>query len=386
MRSKRNVLAAALAAAAIAALLLALLAPFHGAPQQQVAEVRLGTKLALAVYRDGKLVQSVEKRGDPLTVNFFLLWLNAWAGQYNVYDTSGALRTPDWGSITFSSTVYAGRYPYLRVYFGTGSTSPTPYDYALAGSVGSADVAAANYQVSDDGNQITVTFSTSWTAPSAYTIQEIGLAVTNLFISGSGSTFDSLIARDVLSTPLVVAANDVVVASYTITIPYNQAPLTRNLAVLLVNYPLGAKYYGKPLSYIDTGGNTRTTHDIAYSGLTPAVKLAVGSGTPVYRATLTNLYNTVATSSSTFTVQWSVNATHFTVKLPAAPLTLNSNTQVTEIGFLATNIDVDDSATTSATSVLVLYQPLSNALSVPAGSGVKAGFTLVFPLRPQSAP
>jgi type II secretory pathway pseudopilin PulG len=368
---------------------------FLNAQNKQILEknlnlnVRIANTLTLTVHRANGKVETYVKEGDPWERNFFYLIVNSFFGRYyispyTIYKTDGSTFTqPDWEDIGTSSTSY---YPMLAIGIGSGTVSFSPYDYELSVLVQRANVTSANFVFNDNGTHIVETASASFTASSAVTISEVGLYWEGFVFNGGYKYIYVLIARDLI-TAISLAVGDAVTVTYTITVPYNQAPMLKNLAALIADYILCAKYYGKTVSFTTLSGTVASAMDIGYdyySFATDNVKeydyVYIGSGDPIYRTTLSSLYSQVAITTSYVTISLSVNSTHAVINLPTVAVTVPSATVIKEVGLVIDSTDIDGSINTNAQKLLILYFPLSNPISVPAGSGVKFTFTITFPL------
>jgi len=371
---------------------------FLNAQNKQILEkninlnVRIANTLTLTVHRANGKVETYVKEGDPWERNFFYLIVNSFFGRYynspyTIYKTDGSTFTqPDWEILYTSGS--ADYYPMLAIGIGSGTTSFSPYDYELSVLVQRANVTSANFVFNDNGTHLVETASASFTASSAVTISEVGLYWEG-FVYGAAPTkyIYVLIARDLI-TSISLASGDAVTVTYTITVPYNQAPMLKNLAALIADYILGAKYYGKTVSFTTLSGTVASAMDIGHdyylsSGIDNVKEydyVYIGSGDPIYRTTLSSLYSQVATTVSYVTINLSVNSTYAVINLPTVAVTVPSATVIKEVGLVIDSTDIDPSTSNNAQKVLILYFPLSNPISVPAGSGVKFTFTITFPL------
>ncbi|MEM0459365.1 MAG: hypothetical protein QXZ31_05820, partial [Thermofilaceae archaeon] len=129
------------------------------------------------------------------------------------------------------------------------------FDYELPSLIARVDVPSTGYSLTDNGTHIIISASGSWTASGAATVADVGLYWRG-YSYNSGTAFYVLIARDTLPTPITVLANDVVIATYTITIAYSRPPFLKNLAALIANYILGARYYNRAVSYTTWDGTS----------------------------------------------------------------------------------------------------------------------------------
>jgi hypothetical protein len=210
--------------------------------------------------------------------------------------------------------------PYLAIGIGSGSASPSFYDVDLSSLITLIDVAAAGVSVTDNGTHIVASYTVSYTASSAVTVREVGL-YWKAADYGTNTYRYYLFARDVLSSPISLAANDVLAVTYTIAFKYNQPPMTYNFAALMFNYLFGLNYYGKALSFTTTDGTHKqrglTAQILAADPLptTPTTSRSTrrsgsGAGRP---ATITRSRNVRSALATTGSVQVNTgnNSTHF---------------------------------------------------------------------------
>jgi hypothetical protein len=279
--------------------------------------------------------------------------------------------------------------PYLAIGIGSGSISPSFYDIDLSNLVALVDVAASGVSVADNGTHIAASFTVSYTASSAVTVSEVGLYWKAADYATNTYRY-YLFARDVLSTPISLAANDVLAVTYTVAFKYNQPPMTYNFAALMFNYIFGLRYYGKALTFATTDGTATTTADFGtdYSSATGAsdsvkeyAKVRFGSGSPSYFAKIADVRSALATTGNV-QVDARSNSTHFYFTLTVGyPFT--SDATVSEAALIIDSIDIEPSGSGyNAKQLLVLYFPISNPVSVPAGGAVKFTFTIAFRISP----
>ena len=379
-----------LATAAIAVVTLPIFTPSRPVREQVIErELVIGNKVSVSVYRGGRLVQSVEKVGDPWLRNLFVLIADCFLGRYytnplEFYDINGAAyKTTEWEQYGISGT------PILAVGIGGSDIAVTLYDYDLGLPYARVDVASDNVLTSDNGTMITISVSASWVADSNVTVKEVGLYWKGVAPRGGDTARYVLIARDLLPTPLSVVENDSVIVSYTIYIPYDRAPVLKNLAVLIANYIFGLNEYGKAYNYVTTDGTSTTDMDIGeergtspYDIVNEYTYLAAGSGLAIYRPTLNKLYSEVKRSTDPVQIDLSFNSTHAVFSLAAGVVTFTETTTITEVGIVIQSTDIDDGPGYAKKDVLVLYFPLEQSIKVPAGSGIKFTFKLAIRLSP----
>jgi len=352
------------------------------------AEVPLVNIVTLKVYRSDGRVETYQKVGDPWTQNLMAAMANLLFGRYNTNPLTltardGAAKTQveteSWGS-------YANVNPYLAIGIGSGSISPSFYDVDLSNLVALVDVAASGVSVADNGTHIIASYTVSYTASAAVTVSEVGLYWKAADYNTNTYRY-YLLARDVLSTPISLAANDVLAVTYTVAFKYNEPPMTYNLAALMFNYVFGLNYYGKGLSFITTDGTATTTADFGVDtaaspndNVKEYAKVRFGSGSPSYIAKIADVRSALATTGSV-QVDARSNSTHFYFTLTVGyPFT--SAATVSEAALIIDSIDIDPSYYNNAKQLLVLYFPITSPVSVPAGGAVKFTFTIAFRISP----
>jgi hypothetical protein len=353
------------------------------------AEVPLVNIVTLKVYRSDGRVETYQKVGDPWTQNLMAALANFLFGRYNtnpltLYARDGTAKTQV-ETEGISSAVNVD--PYLAIGIGSGTTSPTFYDIDLSNLITLIDVASSGASVSDNGTYIIASYTVSYTASSAVTVNEVGLYWKAADYSTNTYRY-YLFARDVLSSPVSLQANDVLAITYTIAFKYNQPPITYNFAALMFNYIFGLNYYGKALSFATTDGTATGSADFGWDnsyngdGVKEYAKVRFGSGSPSYFAKINDVRSVLVTTSN---VQVNVgsNSTHFYFTLTISyPFT--STTTISEVALIIDSIDTDPSSgsSTSPKQLLVLYFPITSPVSVPAGGAVKFTFTIAFAISP----
>ncbi|MEM4454583.1 MAG: hypothetical protein QXT28_07735 [Thermofilaceae archaeon] len=346
-------------------------------------EMDMATSVKVQVYRGGQLIAEQEKVGDRLLANFWRLIINAFLGNgysyaYSIYRVDGSTFTrPDWEHISGTTTYL----PLIAIGFGSGGTSVTFFDVELPSLLARVDVPSSSYSLTDNGTHIIITASAGWTASSAATVADVGLYWKGYSL-GSTTAFYVLIARDTLPTPIAVEANDVVIATYTIVIAYSRPPLLKNLAALIANYILGAKYYGKAVSFVSWGGTSTTVMDYGndYASTDTVYEylyIGVTSDERPYVPTL-NSIPFLAETDSYVTVYLYYNSTHVWYRLRSVPILLPNGGTVAAVFARIKNFDMDSTSSTYTSTLMVLYFPLDQPVTVPAGSGVKFEFTIYF--------
>jgi hypothetical protein len=350
-------------------------------------EVPLVNIVTLKVYRSDGRVETYQKVGDPWTQNLMAAMANLLFGRYNTNPLT--LTARDGAAKTQVETEYSsgtgGINPYLAIGIGSGAISPSFYDVDLSNLVALVDVVASGVSVADNGTHIIASFTVSYTASSAVTVSEVGL-YWKVADYGTTTYRYYLFARDVLGTPISLAANDVLAVTYTVAFKYNEPPMTYNFAALMFNYIFGLRYYGKALSFTTTDGTATGIADFGTETTsTPDVvkeyaKVRFGSGSPSYVAKIMDVRSALATTGS---VQVNVrsNSTHFYFTLTVGYPFTSAGT-VSEAALIIDSIDIEALGSNAAKQLLVLYFPISDPVSVPAGGAVKFTFTIAFRISP----
>jgi hypothetical protein len=357
------------------------------------AEVPLVNIVTLTVYRSDGRVETYQKVGDPWTQNLMAAMANFLFGRYYtnplaLFARDGTTKTQVETEYTYAGTTsYTNIDPYLAIGIGSGTVSPSFYDVDLSNLIALIDVAASGASVTDNGTHIVASFTVSYTASSAVTVSEVGLywkAADYYTITYRYYLF----ARDVLSTPISLAANDVLAVTYTVAFKYNEPPMTYNFAALMFNYVFGLNYYGKALTFTTTDGTASGNADYGYDTSSGApydfvkeyAKVRFGSGAPSYGAKITDVRSALATTSNV-QVNAGSNSTHFYFTLTVGyPFT--SDVTVSEAALIIDSIDINPDYTNNAKQLLVLYFPITSPVQVPAGGAVKFTFTIAFRISP----
>jgi hypothetical protein len=288
-------------------------------------------------------------------------------GRYNtnpltLYARDGTAKTQVETEYVYTGTAVHNIDPYLAIGIGSGTASPTFYDVDLSNLITLIDVAASGVSVSDNGTHIVASYTVSYTASSAVTVSEVGLYWKAADYSTNTYRY-YLFARDVLSTPISLAANDVLAVTYTVAFKYNEPPMTYNFAALMFNYIFGLNYYGKALTFTTTDGTATGNADFGYDGgsgdgVKEYAKVRFGSGTPSYIAKIVDVRSALATTSSV-QVNAGSNSTHFYFTLTVGyPFT--SDATVSEAALIIDSIDIDAAGSANAKLLLVLYFPITS--------------------------
>jgi hypothetical protein len=350
-----------------------------------IFEVPLMNIITIKVYRSDGRLETYQKVGDPWTQNFMAAMANIMFGRYNtnplnLYARDGQLKT----RIETEASNIAGINPYLTIGIGSGTLSPSFYDVDMANLITLINVTSSGVSVTDNGTHIIASYSVSYTATSTVTVNEVGLYWAAADYNTKTYRY-YLFARDVLSTPISLLANDVLAITYTITFKYNQPPMTYNFAALMFNYLFGLRYYNKALTFTTTDGTATNIADYGvdnypYDTVMEYVKIKFGNGVPSFIAKITDVRNTITTTNSV-RVDVNSNSTYFYFTLTVGyPFT--SATTVSEVALIIDSIDIDASTSSNAKQLLLLYFPISSAVSVPAGGAIKFQFTIAFKISP----
>ncbi|MEZ0346481.1 MAG: hypothetical protein ABWK01_08010, partial [Infirmifilum sp.] len=177
---KKKIIGLVTAALILLALFLAA-TPRH--PSQLNAGVEVPTTVAVQVQvvRNGKVVATYEKVGDPLLYNFWALLLNSFLGRYynsplTIYKTDGTTFTqPEWEWLNSPGTTPVYGNPLLAIGYGTSSQAVSFYDYQLGGYATLADVPSTGYNLVVNSSHMVVQATASFTVSTAVTVNEVGL-------------------------------------------------------------------------------------------------------------------------------------------------------------------------------------------------------------------
>ncbi|MEM1554320.1 MAG: hypothetical protein QXJ72_05495 [Thermoproteota archaeon] len=359
------------------------------------AELKAYNTITVTVKRASGSTETYVKKGDPWLRNFVALIANAFLGR-DYYDPAAIYRIdgstftiPEWEYVYSGGNPYTDKNPYLKIGIGSSNTEVTFFDYGLGNLIATADVTSTNAVVSDNGTNVNMQFTASFSFSSSYTIREVGLFWYG-YAFGSTTQFNVLLARDVIS-PISVGYGDAMSVTYSVSIPYSTPPIVKNFVALICNYIFGLKYYGKAISYVTTDGTSTTVMDIGHDSSTGVDNIKekacihIGQGDPIYRKDLSNIYSYVASSSQLLFVGIRYNSTHaWYIFVPDVAVTVAGGAVIREVGFIIDSTDIDGTTGNSAKKVLIMYFPLQNPINVPAGSGIKFNFALYLPLAPVS--
>jgi len=178
-------------------------------------------ELRVNVYdKDGNLLRTYKKVGDLPTKNLLLYLLNSWwygtgsiqLYNYTMVDESGTSRTPANGCYhsTYFATVSSINGISLKVALGSGTTTPTINDYALANKLAEAPV--TYYTFSYNSTHMWIAVKATYTASSATSITEVGLFAYDEYGSSTYAWF--MLFRDVIPQVNLASSNTLEVWYY----------------------------------------------------------------------------------------------------------------------------------------------------------------------------
>jgi len=213
-----------------------------------VASLKITASYEIKVYRDGELIAERHKENDPITIQWYRMVANMMfgfirSGALTWYDTGYNARTwvdteQDYVS---GDKMYVGSYnPVMYVVLGSGSGTPSSYDYKMFSEVTKA---VPDMTVTDDSvnSQYIVTYTKTFTIQQDFTLTEVGLELRlDIDTSGGRTLVYVLVAHDSVSPSISLVEGDSVAITYEITIPYTTTgPFTRWFYNALINYWLG---------------------------------------------------------------------------------------------------------------------------------------------------
>jgi len=173
---------------------------------------KVSTKYNIKVFdKSENKINEIEKKGDLVLDNYLNL-LSMLCGSRST-STLGLI---DEGGVERSRTLYSWHFQmgYSRgvnyIEIGTGTTPPSPSDYALASFLArSAMITAPVTRVAVGKHEITSSYRFDFDVET--TVAEIGVA-------GHDGTYYYLMIRDLLETPVTIPAGGFIVVEYEITI------------------------------------------------------------------------------------------------------------------------------------------------------------------------
>ena len=133
--------------------------------------------------------------------------------QIGIDASDGSQSMPPIGALQTKTSTSGG------VVLGTGNTPPTYGDFKLSGDVISTFnyTAVVEKTVTDNGIQLSATYSITNTGAEAFTISEIGL-IASASHNGSNATTKLLLERTVLDSPVTIEPGAVGQVTYTINV------------------------------------------------------------------------------------------------------------------------------------------------------------------------
>jgi len=173
---------------------------------------KVSTKYNIKVFDQSKnKINEIEKEGDLVLDNY----LNLLSMQCGSMSTS-RLGLIDEGGVERLRELYAWHYEmgYSRgvnyIEIGTGTTPPSPSDYALASFLARSGMLAASVtRIAVGKHEITLSYMFSF---------DVETIVTEVGIAGFDRTYYYLMIRDLLDPPVTVPAGGFIGVKYVITI------------------------------------------------------------------------------------------------------------------------------------------------------------------------
>ena len=216
-----------LAALLIAVTVLGIYAMYslqHVTKHESGPTVKISAKVAIEVWRGGKLVQRVIKYEDIATQNLVkLLALVLSLGTVYPKNMSGLVfrAYPDGTAFDMSKELYDLGYAVVktRIVASNGTGTPAPTDYNLFAKY-LIEIEPSNLAAFSNLTHVWFTLSGQAYAEVDASISEVGLVATvdvyQLETGAYMTGFDILLTHDVLPTTVYVRAGDVVKIEYTI--------------------------------------------------------------------------------------------------------------------------------------------------------------------------
>lgn len=135
---------------------------------------------------------------------------------YNAYTYYYSNRRPFSTTDISVRTSYSGSVGYINVVVGSGTTPVSPDDYALESLISTVSMqsgtAIVNYIVDTDAKSITaknnIKVAVKNTSSESITISELGILHTVYTGSSTSNTASMLVYREVLDTPVTIAAGE----------------------------------------------------------------------------------------------------------------------------------------------------------------------------------
>jgi len=360
--------------------------------REGILEIPLHNTLTIRVQRATGETETYVKEGDPWTQNLLTLIANLMLGRdysspLNIYKTDGStfnyIETA-FASIGGGSTTVPD--PMLAIQIGQSDYIFSPLQYALLQPIATFDVTSSGVSVSDDGITITAIFASSWTASSDVTVREVGL-ILKVCTFGTNTYSNVLLARDVLSTPVLLASGDVISISYEVSLTYGYPPFLKNFAAVLFNYVFGLKYYGRAMTiYSMDGASVFIDYGHDSAGSTPIIikepssLIYDGADMASYSPNKSTIPTIALRVDNVMVNVQVVNSTHAKISY-IRPVSFSSSSTVSAVG-LSFKTDTDTTGYNNYKEILILYFPFDNPLNVPAGSSVKFTFTIWLRLVP----
>ncbi len=360
--------------------------------EPNTASLKITASYHIKVYRDGKLVAERHKENDPITIQWYRMVANMMFG----FIRSGALTWYDteYNSRTWVDTDQYGIDPKMYIALGSGSGTPSLYDYKLFNEV-TKDVASMSVTVDSVNERYIVMYTKTFTITSGFTLTEVGLVLyVDVDTTNSKTGRYLLVAHDSVSPSIDLASGDSVSITYQLTIPYNSnGVFTRWFYNALINYWLGYKgTTGSSLTLkaesgytgiIDTAADEYYNYDHdpcdIVDGEYTYIEIGKGSSTTSPLFETYRLGNRLQRKKTTGTQCIAeVNETDIFQMHYIVSFTFTSSASITEIGF-SYYTDRKGGDATSADYYLWCYWSLPSAINVDAGDGLRVEITIEIP-------
>jgi hypothetical protein len=361
--------------------------------REGILEIPLHNTLTIRVQRMTGETETYVKEGDPWTQNLLALMANIMLGRgysspLNIYKTDGsAFNYIETAIVYIGGNYYTAPDPMLAIQIGQSNYAFSPSQYSLLSPIATFNVTSSGVSVSDNGVDITATFTSSWTASGDVTVREVGL-ILEVCTYNTNTYSRVLLARDVLSTPVSLVSGDVISISYQVSLTYSNPPFLKNFAAVLFNYVFGLKYYGRARAiYAMDGASVSIDYGYDYGSTTapdsikePSSLIYDGADIASYSPGKLTIPTIALRVDNIMVNVQVVNSTHAKISYITS-VSFSSSSTVSAVG-LSFKTDTDTTSSNSFKDILILYFPFNNPLNVPAGSSVKFTFTIWLRLVP----
>jgi len=337
--------------------------------------------VSVKVIRHGKIVQSVTKKGDMLTLNFIaLIWNIMFGAHYEGGELT--IKDKDGGAHNYIDTQHAGTNPSLAIGIGTSSVNPSLLDYCLGAEYKLGDVDANHVSITDNGTCFILTATKEFVADSEVTIYEVGL-----FLKVNWGY--TLLARDVLPEGVHLLANDTISVSYKLYFRYDKPPFTKNFYAILLDYFFGLVAYGKAINFVTKDGISTTGMDTglecsdgyrSYDELHESFRVAFGSGSLGWSPTREDLLHQELDLIPPYSRKLSYNATHVFIEIIVTQ-SFNYAVTINELGFFF-QTDINKGGGKNAKWIMFAYFTFPDT-HVPEGGAIRFYCKIIIPLSPK---